>query len=146
MAGDMSISCLFFYFFAIRYKMADWWPFCYLNVSPQPFLRFASSELVQTWHKQSTWWHTCATRCILRSYRRWATGGLAAILIGYKYWLALLLRTAKLLKQRGLWHFMPYLLFFLLLLLLILLLLILLLLILLLLILLLLILLLLLKP
>ena len=81
MAGDMSISCLFFYFFAIRYKMADWWPFCYLNVSPQPFLRFASSELVQTWHKQSTWWHTHATHFILQSDQRWPTGRMVTILV-----------------------------------------------------------------
>ena len=60
-------------FFVIRSKMADWWPFRYLNVSST---RHALSDFVQMWHKHSTWWHTCAPHFILRSDQRWPTGRL----------------------------------------------------------------------
>ena len=69
---------------------------------PQPFLRHAWSDFVQTWHKHSTGLRTRAPYFILRSDQRWPTGRLAAILVVHKYGLALYLQTAKLLKHRGL--------------------------------------------
>ena len=48
---------------------------------PQPFLRHAWPDFVQTWHKHSTWWHTRAPHFILQSDKIWPTGRLAAILV-----------------------------------------------------------------
>ena len=75
-------------FFEIRSKMADWWPFCYLNVSrtiSRTCMVQFCSNLAQPQYKMV---YTC-TSLYFAIWSKWPTGSLVPILVVNKYGQAL---------------------------------------------------------